>query len=81
MADTVIWTLPHRIKVVEVERRCASPRSGEDQVWTEYQVREGRHIRSRHDLRRVAKIAADAMVKAIDDERAKLNAAERAKGL
>ena len=81
MAVTVIWTLPHRIKVVEVERRCASPLDGEDQAWVEYQVREGRHVRTRHDLRRVAKIVADAMVKAIDDERAKLNADERAKGL
>ncbi len=60
----VIWSLPGKIKVVEVERSTSSPREGQRAAWTEYQVRQGRRVLSRHDLRTQALAAAQAVLRA-----------------
>lgn len=39
------------LRVVEKHRRCASPREGNKQSWWEYQVKDGRRVLSRHDVR------------------------------
>ena len=49
-----------RRRVICKERRCASPREGLRQSWTEWQVVEGRRVVSRHDTERQA---LDAMAK------------------
>ena len=60
----VIWTFPHNLRVVEVERRTASPKPGMAQEWLEFQLRQGRRIISRHDRRTDARDAAQRMVSA-----------------
>lgn len=57
----VIWTFPGNVRVVEVERRAASPKPGLAQKWLEFQVRQGRRILSRHDRRTDARNAAEAL--------------------
>jgi hypothetical protein len=62
MSKTVIWTWPGKIRVVEAERTNASPREGERQNWSEYQVVHGRRVVSRHDTRKQAYAAAVSYV-------------------
>lgn len=57
-AMITIWSWPGKIKVVEVGRRLASPRRGERQSSTEYQVRHNNAVVSRHDLRNQARDSA-----------------------
>lgn len=49
------------LRVVEKQRRYASPREGERQAWTEWQVLDGRKVLSRHDTERQA-ITASARI-------------------
>lgn len=46
------------LRVVEKQRRRASPRDGHKQAWTEWQVIDGRKVLSRHDTHRQAMDAA-----------------------
>jgi len=57
----VIWTFPGSLRVVEVERRQASPPPGMPQEWIEFQVRQGRRVVSRHRRRVEAFDAAVAI--------------------
>jgi hypothetical protein len=63
----IIYQIGH-FKVVEQHRILASPKPGMRQSWTEYQVRDGRRMLSRHDLER----------RAIDDAEKRANAHWRA---
>lgn len=54
-------SMKRSLRVVEKQRRLASPRDGERQSWTEWQVLDGRKVLSRHDTQRQA-IAAAARV-------------------
>lgn len=44
-------------RIIEKQRRCASPREGMRQSWTEWQVVDGRRVLSRHDTEKQAREA------------------------
>lgn len=49
------------VKIREKIRRCASPKDGLRQKWTEWQVVEGRKVLSRHDTEAQAQTALDKL--------------------
>jgi hypothetical protein len=55
------------VNIKQVERIQSSPKQGLRQGWTEYQVKIGRRVLSRHDTQRQADKAVEELLAKNDD--------------